>query len=525
MSALTAAFIISNLIFLLIIKAFKQKTGQCQRHVKGTDKILPVLLFLYCTIFFMSGLFCSARLTDYNSNNSDKKFDEILSKNGGASIEVAGRISSHVTRSRYSCSFKIDTAKILFSDNPALSSLIICNAGEFNAVVRNYYGNALERDDLIKFKGSYRCKDYSSYFLTYGHSIEKKENYPIDKWPYLIRKAIYKCVRNTIYNNLAYSHAAICEAAVLGNSANITDSQAKDFINSGIYHLLAISGLHVSFFVVILSSIFLRATKGFGHLRGKINKILGNLGIIVILATLALYNFVIGEKASVLRATIMAVFILFSSRWKKALDNKAALSFSYIILLIINPGFFKNASFWLSFLSVAAILYLNNIISGFFRFLAGRIFIIFKMPALSMRFAGKSKPGYFGSLFVTSLSVYIFIFPVLMYLFGSAGIFAVIINMAAIPVFYALLFILIISSLLAILWPPLGSLLLKPSAVPLFILDKISGLWKISGYSVLRIDDFSMIYVILYYTVLVLSAIVISGFLKKQKKYICSAGG
>ena len=140
-----------------------------------------------------------------------------------------------------------------------------------------------------------------------------------------------------------------------------------------------------------------------------------------------------------------------------------------------------------------------------------------------MRFAGKSKPGYFGSLFVTSLSVNIFIFPVLMYLFGSAGIFAVIINMAAIPVFYALLFILIISSLLAILWPPLGSLLLKPSAVPLFMLDKISGLWKISGYSVLRIDDFSMIYVVLYYTVLVFRPCVF-GYLKKPKRNKCSRG-
>gem|GEM_PF-2624495 len=490
---------------------------------KGAGKLLPLLLYFFSIIFVILGVFCGARLQDCNLKGPDKKLQEILNGNGNASIVIHGRISSHPKDLRGSIRFKVDAAAITVIDSSSYANTVLEDAGEIDVMLKNFYSYFPERDELVRLKGSYRQGKYNGYILVYNNGFEKVKNRSPASWPFIIRKAIYKCIRNTIYGSLEYRHAAICEAAVLGNSANINESQAKDFINSGIYHLLAISGLHISFFAVLSKTFAAGFVKGFTFCRPW-KKIQKNLSIFMVLGVLLLYNFVIGEKASVLRATVMSVFVLFSANWGKAINKKAVLSFTYLIMLVINPSFFTEVSFWLSFLSVAAIIYLNDIVAGLFDYLKKKIVQTIK-PAPSVLLVKNGhirKPGYFASIFITSLSVNIFIFPVIMCIFGSTGIFAVILNIAAVPVFYAVLFILIIASFAAIIWPPFGSVLLKPVSVPLHILIKLSEAWKISGASIIRIDEFGPIYVILYYTVMCALSFAASKFLNRRN--ICLSG-
>jgi len=527
---LTAAIIVSllsALIFLFCAGRYSCYKSKSPIQIAGdgyaAPKLLHLLIYLYCIIFVILGVFCGARLQDYDSGKPDKKLQEIISRNGNSSIIINGRISSHPKDLRGSISFRVDTAAIIVIDSSSRANIVLEDAGEIDVIIRNFYSDVPQRDEMVRLKGSYMQGKYNGYVLVYNNGFEKVKNIPFSSWPFMIRKAVYKCICNTIYSSLQYRQAAICEAAVLGNSANINAGQAKDFINSGIYHLLAISGLHISFFAVLAKTFTAGFVKGIASCRPR-KKIKNSLSIFMVLAVLLLYNFVIGERASVLRATIMSVFVLFSASWGKAINKKAVLSFTYLIVLVINPSFFNEASFWLSFLSVAAIIYLNDIIAGLFDYLKKKIVQRIKPAAgvLLKKNGHIKKPGYFASIFITSLSVNIFIFPVIMYIFSSTGIFAVILNIAAVPVFYAVLFILIIASFAAIIWPPFGSILLKPVSVPLNILIKLSEAWKITGASIIRIDEFGPIYVILYYTVMCALSFTALKFLNRRN--ICLSG-
>ena len=509
LTAAVIAFLIYALIFLSV----------CSRK----DKLLPVFMYLYCIIFLILGVFCGARFQDCNLEGPDKKLQEILNENGISSIVINGRISSHPKNLRGSISFKVDAAEVRLIDGISHSNIVLEDAGEIDVMLKKFYSYVPQRDELVRLKGTYRQGKYNGYILVYNSGFEKIKNFSPANWPFILRKAIYKCIRNTIYGSLEYRHATICEAVVLGNSANINASQVKDFINSGIYHLLAISGLHISFFAVLAKAFSAGFVKGIAICRPR-KKIKNNFILFVVPGVLLLYNFLIGEKASVLRATVMSVFVLFSANWGKAINKKAVLSFTYLIMLVINPAFFTEVSFWLSFLSVAAITYLNDIFAGLFDYLKKKIVQIIK-PASSVLLVKNNhikKPGYFASIFITSLSVNIFIFPVIMYIFGSTGIFAIILNIAAIPIFYVVLFILLIASFAAIIWPPFGSILLKPVSVPLYILIKLSQSWKISGASIIRVDEFGPIYVILYYTVMCALSFAASKFLNRRN--ICLSG-
>ena len=527
LTAAVIAFLLSALIFLFCAGSCSYNKGRSSMKLKGNgykeEKPLPLLLYLYGIIFIILGMFCGARLQDCNLEKPDKKLQEILNGNGNASIVIHGRISSHPEDLRGSISFKVDAASITVIDSSSYANIVLEDAGEIDVMLKNFYSDVPQRDEMVRLKGSYRQGKYNGYVLVYNNGFEKVKNISFSSWPFIIRKAVYKCIRNTIYGSLEYRHAAICEAAVLGNSANINADQAKDFINSGIYHLLAISGLHISFFAVLAKTFTAGFVKGIAFC-SPWKKIRNSLSMFIVPAVLLLYNFVIGERASVLRATVMSVFVLFSANWGKAINKKAVLSFTYLIILVINPAFFNEASFWLSFLSVAAIIYLNDIIAGLFDYLKKKVFQGIR-PApgvLPVKNGHIRKPGYFASIFITSLSVNIFIFPVIMCIFGSTGIFAVILNIAAVPVFYAVLFILIIASFAAIIWPPFGSILLKPVSVPLHILIKLSEAWKISGASIIRIDEFGPIYVILYYTVMCALSFAASKFLNRRN--ICLSG-
>ncbi len=514
--------VISFLLLVLIHYISKRNIESCNdsKIFPGTAWLLipKEVLFFYGMIFILLGLFCSARDTNATENNLLEITGKNITNGSDIGIEARGRISSHINYSKGSCWFYLDAEELSVLDRQSDTMIKVNAHEEFFVIARTALNSALKRDDIVSFKCQLKQGSQGNYLLTYGHSLEKMDRHPPGTWHYALRSRIYNCIKNIFYNSFDYRQAGICEAAMLGNTFNIDDGLAKDFRNSGIYHLLAISGLHISFFVLISSSFMGYLLNGIVTSIGKRQLNVKNLSLIIILAILFLYNFIIGENASTLRSTVMAVFVLFSSSWGRAFDRKAVLSFTFIILLIASPGFFKDASFWLSFSSVAAISYLNDFFYALSDFIKEKILIIFRRYSNNAFNTGSSKRNYFESLFITSLSVNIVIFPIIIFVFGQFGLLSIPVNMIAVPVFYALLLMLVIASFCGLLWPPLGILFIKPVAVPMAVLLKMSQAWKISGYSILRINDFKPGYMVLYYAVMALIAVFIARFLYRHKR-------
>jgi competence protein ComEC len=126
------------------------------------------------------------------------------------------------------------------------------------------------------------------------------------------------------------------------------------FRTTGIAHLLAVSGLHVSIIALLVSFVL----KLF-----KVSK-MTNFGIMFVL--LLFYSYLCDFSVSVLRASIMTLFLLYLRARGKCYDSLTALSISLCLILIIDPLKLFNVSLILSFMAVLSIILMLKVFEALF---------------------------------------------------------------------------------------------------------------------------------------------------------------
>ena len=134
--------------------------------------------------------------------------------------------------------------------------------------------------------------------------------------------------------------APFAAALLLGDGSGLDYETDTSFKVSGIRHVIAVSGLHVSVLFALVSSVtfrkrFLTALLGFP--------------VLFLFAALA------GFSPSVTRACIMTGLMLLALLAEKEYDGPTALAFSALVMLIANPLVITSVSFQLSVGSVAGI--------------------------------------------------------------------------------------------------------------------------------------------------------------------------
>lgn len=150
--------------------------------------------------------------------------------------------------------------------------------------------------------------------------------------------------------------ARIVTALFLGGSHRLS-AERDTFLNTGMMHIFAVSGLHTGFVAVLLLVTLLALRV---PLRAAIPLLLMGL-----LCYLALVNF----KTAAVRAFIMAAAISLGPWLNRRPDGIGGLSLAAFLILLFDPGTVFMVDFQMSFLSVAAIvtLYpsLRNLTGGF----------------------------------------------------------------------------------------------------------------------------------------------------------------
>ena len=127
--------------------------------------------------------------------------------------------------------------------------------------------------------------------------------------------------------------APYAKALLLGDSSDISYEVDTSFKVSGIRHIIAVSGLHVS---ILFSVLYL--------LSGKRRVMTALLGI----PALLLFAAVAGFTASVTRACIMQILMMIALLVDREYDPPTALSFAALVMLAINPLAVTSVSFQLS---------------------------------------------------------------------------------------------------------------------------------------------------------------------------------
>ncbi|CAN5484225.1 DNA internalization-related competence protein ComEC/Rec2 [soil metagenome] len=145
-------------------------------------------------------------------------------------------------------------------------------------------------------------------------------------------------------NNLSRSAAGIMIASLLGDKYFLDKDTADLFREGGTFHILVISGLHITFIGGLLLLVMRQLTRNRW------------LQFIVTVSALWAYTFAVGADVPVVRAAIMFTVVLYSHVIYRQASLLNSLGFCGLILLVWRPSDLFNSSFQLTFVSVAAIV-------------------------------------------------------------------------------------------------------------------------------------------------------------------------
>lgn len=140
--------------------------------------------------------------------------------------------------------------------------------------------------------------------------------------------------------NFSPETSGVLQAALLGNRHYLSQATAGRFRQAGTFHVLVISGLHISFIGGLVLLIMRRVTKRRGW------------QFIVSATFLWAYAIMVGAETAVVRAALMFTVVALGAVVARRARPLNALGCAALILLVWRPGDLFDASFQLTFLAV-----------------------------------------------------------------------------------------------------------------------------------------------------------------------------
>ena len=285
--------------------------------------------------------------------------------------------------------------------------------------------------------------------------------------------------KERLQKTMGEKEGGILSAMLLGDRTGM-DQDVKDLYQAnGIAHVLAVSGLHLSFVGLGIYQLLRRMTGSY---------LAGGAGGILILG---LYILMIGCTVSVVRALVMFLLRVGADIAGAHYDSPTALSLAAVIVLCWRPLSLTDGGFWMSFGAVLSMMLASS--------LSGNI------PA----------GGIWGSI-----SIQIVLLPVLLYYFYEIPMYSVLLNLYVIPLMSVLLFCGMLGSLVSIFCAPVSEVILGFCGWILKMYEK-------SCAYVLKIPGARLVpgkpeiwKIVVYYSILAIVILMLRGKAKGWKKYV-----
>jgi len=166
-------------------------------------------------------------------------------------------------------------------------------------------------------------------------------------------------LRNYLHERLAHNVSPIYSALILGERQNVTPELREPFDRAGIGHIMAVSGLHLG----LVAWLFYMAFRWLLSLSYRLTLLTDIRKLAALLTTIPVitYGLIAGGQVSAQRAMIMVLAFLFSVIIGKEKDVWSSLALAALIILTLMADSLFTASFQLSFIAVAGILWLTPI--------------------------------------------------------------------------------------------------------------------------------------------------------------------
>ncbi len=254
--------------------------------------------------------------------------------------------------------------------------------------------------------------DYASYL--YHNGIRYRQH---TKLEYVVKTGSSPTIRTRAENlrqtlehkilnsPLAPETQTMLIAVLLGNDNFISHETREHFSVVGVAHVLALSGLHIAIITMLIWFLLFPLD----YLRAK------KLRLVLTLLLLIGYDVLTGMSPSVVRATVMMVFMFMGILFYRKSTPLNSVAAAALVILIFSPGSLYSVGFQLSFITVATL-------------------IIFYQN-FEIKYPTNRLLKYLYSLFLTSLVAMLSSTILTAYYFNTFSLMTVLANLVILPVF------------------------------------------------------------------------------------------
>jgi competence protein ComEC len=207
--------------------------------------------------------------------------------------------------------------------------------------------------------------------------------------------------------------SALLKGVLFGSRAEIDPVTEQEFVDTGVVHILSVSGYHVG---LVLA--------GCSLLNGllKLNRI---SFVLFSMAILIFYAVLTGVQPAVIRATAMALVLLAGHYLDRDRDWATGLALAALVILVANPRAFYNVGFQFSFAATWGILYLSPFFQKYLFYRLPRAWRPAAAVPLAAQLAALPLSAYyFNQVSAISLAANVIIVP-LVGMITILGVFAV----------------------------------------------------------------------------------------------------
>ncbi|MBG9374689.1 ComEC/Rec2 family competence protein [Panacibacter sp. DH6] len=285
----------------------------------------------------------------------------------------------------------------------------------------------------IKNNGNPGAFHYSRYCLFHGITaqvylnendytlVANTEEYWLDRYRFKLRDAAIATLQEYIPGVAAQG---VAEALLIGYREDLDKDLVQAYSNTGVVHIIAISGLHLGMIYALLVWLFKRFSR-FRFVKW--------LRPVVILLVLWAFTLVAGAAPSIMRSAVMFSFIVLGETIGRRTNMYNTLAASAFCMLISDPFMLWDVGFLLSYAAVISI-------------------ITFRKPIYNWLFyQNKLLNGLWGLTSVT-LSAQVLTIPIVVFYFHQFPNFFLVTNFVAVPlsgiILYGEILLLIIAPII-----------------------------------------------------------------------------
>jgi len=295
----------------------------------------------------------------------------------------------------------------------------------------------------IKNSGNPGGFDYKGYALRKGitHTVYLTEqDYVLSSQKQTASfNQLLHTIRGYVLTNLnkyipGRKEQGLAKALLIGYKDDLDRDLLQSYTNTGVVHVIAVSGMHLALIFWLLNLLFKPFLK---------SRRTAWLHPVLIISLLWLFTFIAGGSASIVRAAVMFTCILFGTAFKRKASIYNTLAASAFLLLCYNPYWLWDAGFQLSYAAVLSI-------------------IIFYKPIYECTYLNNKPLDWLWQLVAVSIAAQVLTTPIVLYHFHQFPVYFLITNILVVPVSSLVLIgelILVIVSPIQILASGLGKLL------------------------------------------------------------------